>query len=330
MATSANSNKRLYVLCSILGLVLVVQIFLPAIAVRYQQGVQGALKPEPFLVSVNPLTKTITESPEAEAALLKNRLSLSAAAIGSADVLSLLAGAVAASPVYRAIAAAGPARVVVIDSGFRKEQVAAAFGSALGWDNEARAAFLAGTSTTELAEGTYISGRYFVEPDTTIVDVQQMLQDKFSTMILDRYSVATHEVVPLKTALTIASMIERETNDNQEMRVISGIMWNRIFIGMPLQIDSTLQYIRGTSRNGWWPVPRPRDKYLKSPYNTYQNKGLPPGPIASPSVAAVIAALNPVKTECIFYFHDDDGGFHCSATYQGHVKALKAIYGRGR
>jgi UPF0755 protein len=113
------------------------------------------------------------------------------------------------------------------------------------------------------------------------------------------------------------------------MAVISGILWNRLFSDMRLQADTTLQYVRGTARNGWWPVPRPRDKYLKSTYNTYLNKGLPPGPIASPSVAALYAALNPEKTDCLFFFHSK-GTFTCSVTYEEHVKKLKKIYGRGK
>jgi UPF0755 protein len=60
------------------------------------------------------------------------------------------------------------------------------------------------------------------------------------------------------------------------------------------------------------------------------NKGLPPTPIANPSVAAVLAALNPTKTDCLFYFHDRKGDFHCSETYEGHVAALKKYYGQGR
>ena len=84
------------------------------------------------------------------------------------------------------------------------------------------------------------------------------------------------------------------------MRLISGIIHNRLKIGMPLQIDATLQYITGQSNN-WWPVPRSEDKEIDSPFNTYQNKGLPPLPIATPSKDAIRAALNPAKTDCLYY-----------------------------
>jgi UPF0755 protein len=101
---------------------------------------------------------------------------------------------------------------------------------------------------------------------------------------------------------------------------------------MPLQLDATLQYAKAgaSGEKNWWPVPKPADKFIKSPYNTYANEGLPPGPIANPSAAAVLAALNPHPTDCIFYFHDRNEGYHCSLTYEEHVRKLKIHYGRGR
>ena len=114
------------------------------------------------------------------------------------------------------------------------------------------------------------------------------------------------------------------------MRMISGIIWNRLFINMNLQIDATLQYAKAETTKSWWPPVVPKDKYISSKYNTYAHKGLPPGPIASPSIAAVIAALNPKPTDCVFYFHDKRGQFHCSADYKGHVRLLKQYYGQGK
>jgi UPF0755 protein len=99
---------------------------------------------------------------------------------------------------------------------------------------------------------------------------------------------------------------------------------------MPLQIDATLQYVRGSKPyEPWWPVPVPADKFLDSPYNTYQHAGLPPGPIANPSVEAIVAALNPYPTECYFYFHTNDGELICTETYEDHVRELRRVFGRG-
>ncbi len=288
-------------------------------------------EPQPFIVSVNPADKTIADTPALEAQLFNARLSLAAVSAGTADVFAGIAGVVAAQPWYQLAATIGLPKAVEIRPGMRREQVAAAFGSALGWDKAGRAAFLSST-TTPLTEGAYFPSTYLVLPGMGQEEVLQMVRERFDARILSRYATSTRDVVPVIDALTIASLLEREAaaGDSEEMRVISGIIWNRLFAGMRLQIDATLQYTRGTSSNGWWPVPRARDKYIKSDYNTYMHEGLPPGPINSPSVAAVIATLNPKKTDCLFYFHDKKGDFHCTASYEEHVALLKQYYGRGR
>ena len=116
------------------------------------------------------------------------------------------------------------------------------------------------------------------------------------------------------------------------VRAISGIIWNRLFANMNLQIDATLQYAKAnsTATKSWWPKVTPADLSRKSPYNTYVHSGLPPTPIANPSVAAVLAALNPLNTSCMFYFHDNAGRFHCSDTYTEHVTLLKKYFGQGK
>jgi UPF0755 protein len=115
------------------------------------------------------------------------------------------------------------------------------------------------------------------------------------------------------------------------MREVSGVIWNRLFIDMPLQLDATLQYVRGSrpSEQRWWPAVKPADKFLSSPYNTYEHDGLPPGPIANVSPEAILAALNPAITDCLYYFHTAQGGYHCSESYEQHVQKLQALYGRG-
>ncbi|MEO6536600.1 MAG: endolytic transglycosylase MltG, partial [Candidatus Paceibacterota bacterium] len=80
--------------------------------------------------------------------------------------------------------------------------------------------------------------------------------------------------------------------------------------------DATLQYIKGTEGN-WWPTPLSADKYLKSPFNTYQHTGLPPHPINNPSLESIAAVLNPESTNCLFYLHDASHDIHCSVTYGG-------------
>jgi cell division protein YceG involved in septum cleavage len=133
----------------------------------------------------------------------------------------------------------------------------------------------------------------------------------------------TPDDLDLDTAVRIASIIQREAAGPHDMRIISGIIWNRISKGMSLELDATLQYVKGNEDN-WWPMVKSKDKYLDSPYNTYKYKGIPPGAISNPSIDAINAVYNPQKTDCIFYLHDDNRKIHCSKTYDQHLANIRA------
>ena len=94
---------------------------------------------------------------------------------------------------------------------------------------------------------------------------------------------------------------------------------------MKLQMDATLQYAKGDASD-WWPQVNPSDKNIDSPYNTYLHTDLPPTPIASPGLAAIAAAYNPLTTSCLFYIHDKHGVIHCSATYAGQLSNIAKYY----
>jgi uncharacterized YceG family protein len=224
-------------------------------------------------------------------------------------------------------------RILVIWPGQRKEEVAENFAAVLQWNAAQKEEFITIISSSEpvLEDGTFYPDSYVAHRGATPDEVALLITERFNENILARYTTDVSNQVPLEDALIIASLLEREASDFENMREISGVVWNRLFIDMPLQLDATLQYARGKKANEstWWPVPKPADKSITSPYNTYSNKGLPPAPIGNPSAAAVLAALNPIATDCIYYFHDDDGGYHCSVTYEEHVRKLRAIFGRG-
>ena len=287
-------------------------------------------KVKQFPVTVNPKNKTIIENKIVDE-YLENTGSPLQAAVGNVfwDTFKWLALSIADMPLYQSIAAVD-GRFVNIKPGMRKEQVAKIFKKTLGWSDQGKKDFLNPEkyATLPLEEGSFAPGIYFLNSKTDPQTAQDMVNKRFTDDVLSRYSTSTAEIVPLNQALTIASLIQRETGGNEDMRLISGIIWNRIFNKMNLQIDATLQYAKvgSTDTNNWWPDVKPADKYLKSPYNTYLHAGLPPTPIANPSVAAVVAALNPTKTSCLFYFHDKDGAIHCTNTYKEHVTLLKQYY----
>lgn len=292
---------------------------------------------EQFPVTVDPKNKLIVENAQVNAFLNGANSPLQAAAGNTSNVFwrvfEWLAKDIAAMPWYQSIAAAD-GRFVTIVPGMRKEQVAGAFADALGWNAAQKQEFLTrgSYSSLPLPEGSFAPGTYLVDAKTTPTMAQALVNDRFGSDVLAHYGTTTAQMVPLEEALTIASLIERETGGPEDMRLISGIIWNRLFINMNIQIDATLQYAKANkvAERSWWPPVVPADRFIRSPYNTYLHAGLPPGPIASPSVAAILAALNPIKTPCFFYFHDAEGRFHCTNTYAEHVALLKQYYGRGK
>ncbi len=219
-------------------------------------------------------------------------------------------------------------REIFLDSGLRKEEVAAVFGQELKWTPTQKTNFI--TLDRKLdnknLEGYYGPGTYIMPVGATPTDAYKAIMNKFNGDVISEYSSSTAEIINMDLALKIASIIEREAAGKADMRIISGVIWNRIFSEMSLDMDATLQYVKGNANNGWWPRVNPEDKFINSPYNTYKNKGLPPTPISNVSLAAINAALNPRKTNCFFYLHDRHGLIHCSTTYAEHLANIKKYY----
>lgn len=207
---------------------------------------------------------------------------------------------------------------ITFPPGWRKEQIAEYLAKKLNWDPEEKRHFIEVDTapSPELVEGVYFGDTYLIPSDQDPAQVAARLRDRFNEVFAPLASQTIEKNVTWTETLIMASLIEREAAKNDK-RLVSGILWNRINDGMRLQVDASLQYIRGQEGN-WWPVPRPEDKDLDSPFNTYRNSGLPPHPIANPSLESIEAALNPEDTDCLYYLHDNDGEIHCSATYAGH------------
>ena len=119
--------------------------------------------------------------------------------------------------------------------------------------------------------------------------------------------------------VTMASLLEKEVRSLTDKKIVAGILWKRLSIDMPLQLDCTVNYVTGKSD----PAVLIKDTKIDSPYNTYKYKGLPKGPISSPGINSIIAVLNPTKTDYLFYL--TDGVVHYSKTGEEHA-AKKALY----
>jgi UPF0755 protein len=119
--------------------------------------------------------------------------------------------------------------------------------------------------------------------------------------------------------LIMASIIEEEANDSEDRRLISGILWKRLSIGMPLQVDAPFYYIYGKTSSEL----TKDDLAAESGYNTYRNKGLPAGPISNPGLDAIMAALTPAESDYLFYLADSEGITHYAEDHDGHVANIR-------
>ena len=128
--------------------------------------------------------------------------------------------------------------------------------------------------------------------------------------------------LPYKTpyeALVMASIVEKETGQKAERDMIAGVFVNRLRQGMMLQTDPTVIYGMGERFRG---NIRKRDLQTDTPYNTYTRAGLPPTPIALPGAAALAAALNPARTEALYFVARGDGTSHFSGSLNEHNQAV--------
>lgn len=206
---------------------------------------------------------------------------------------------------------------VSIPEGRRKEEVADILRETLGWTAEERQQWLVATEAMpDMTEGVFFPDTYLIPSDQPPSQVVARLRGRFEDAVAPYAVEALEEGKEWKEVITLASLIEREAGRNDK-RLVAGILYNRLEKGMPLQVDATLQYVAGKD-NDWWPIPDVEVKDVDSPFNTYVYKGLPPEPIATPSLDSIEAALTPQSTKCLYYLHDAYGRIHCATTYAAH------------
>jgi len=173
-------------------------------------------------------------------------------------------------------------------------------------------------------EGPSLEGYLF--PDTYQfvrgMSVEEMLgrmvQRTRSRLTAERLARAKALELDAHGLLTLASIIEREAVDPDERRLISAVFWNRLHLDMPLQADPTVQYAVAKERR----TLTRSDLVTDNPYNTYVRRGLPPGPIASPGLPAIDAALDPAPVKYLYFVARDDRRHSFSTTMGEHNAAV--------
>lgn len=217
-----------------------------------------------------------------------------------------------------------PEQTLVVREGLRLEQVAAAVAEqttvdeaaflelvTTGWRTKAYGSRLVPLLPADATlEGFLFPDTYRLPEMATADDVLERMLTTFDERVtagIER-SAADHDM-SLYEAVTLASIVEREAVVDDERRVIAGVYQNRLEAGWTLDACPTVQYALGSNEE-WWPPFMLEATSAQSPYNTYQNHGLPPGPICSPGLASIKAAAQPADTEYFFFLADctkDDG-----------------------
>ncbi len=172
-------------------------------------------------------------------------------------------------------------------------------------------------------EGLLFPSTYYVPPlrsgeETYLIQLMvNAFVDKFWKSYLNEIE---RSPFSLRELVTIASMVQWEVKMDEERPIVAGVIINRLKKGMKLEIDATVLYALGQRKRRVLY----RDLRVDSPYNTYRYKGLPPGPICSPGLSSLIAALRPADVPYLYYVARGDGYHTFSSTYEEHLKAVEA------
>lgn len=173
-----------------------------------------------------------------------------------------------------------------------------------GWRSEQILEYLGKQGDWKQDEGEYFPDTYLIPQDMKLEDIRQLMLKTFAEKA---GNVSRDDLI-------LASLVEREAQKEVDRPIIAGVFKNRLDAGMALDVDATIQYALGFWKKDLTLV----DLKIKSPYNTYLNPGLPPGPICNPGLSSIKAAQNPAQTDYLFYISDKSGNIHYSKTLSEH------------
>jgi UPF0755 protein len=174
-------------------------------------------------------------------------------------------------------------------------------------------------------EGYLFPDTYTVETGITEEEIITVMVRRFAQAVLPEWSRENVDDNARKLGLhgiiTLASIIEKEAKLSEERPLVASVFYNRLRLNMPLQSCATVQFALGS----WKTRLTLNDLEIDSPYNTYITLGLPPGPIASPGLSSVRAALAPAASDYLFFAADQKGGHVFSRTFREHQKAIAQV-----
>lgn len=199
---------------------------------------------------------------------------------------------------------------VTIPEGYRSEEIAQVLSENLETYDESWVDIL------KNEEGFLFPDTYLVPKDAGVETIISIMNNNFRSKLED--AGIDPDRSDISDVITLASLIEREAIRDEEKPMLAGVFYNRLNIGMALQVDATIQYAKGTPEAWWEPVTLEEYRSVVSPYNTYLNAGLPPAPIANPGIEAIKAVDNPEESSYFYYIHDRSGQVHFAETLEDH------------
>lgn len=165
-------------------------------------------------------------------------------------------------------------------------------------------------------EGYLFPDTYFMPVTATATSTIKTLRDNFNRKTDNLSAKILASGRSLEEVVKMASIIEAESNRSPDREIVSGILWKRIAQNVPLQVDASFVYVNGKTTNEL----TLDDLKIKSPYNTYINRGLPPTPISNPGLLSLEAALSPTSTPYFYFLTGKDGQMYYAKTFDEHVE----------
>ena len=171
-------------------------------------------------------------------------------------------------------------------------------------------------------EGFLFPDTYEINGEFDATRIMQMMAENFDRRLTKEMRDRAREMdLSIYELVTLASLVEKEAYHEEDRPIIAQIFLKRLRLGMPLQADPTVQYLLDAPKEDLLY----RDTEIESPYNTYQNVGLPPGPIASPGTASLMAVLHPADTNYLYFVADRNGNNYYATNYADHLALVDQV-----
>jgi UPF0755 protein len=167
-------------------------------------------------------------------------------------------------------------------------------------------------------EGYLFPDTYLIAPSTTPQHLVQSMLNNFERRVTpELVSGLSKQGLNLHQGVTLASIVEKEANKDEDRAKVAQVFLKRMRMGMKLDSDVTVQYAAGLEPDAQKETAE-NIRTLDSPYNSYRYAGLPPGPICSPGLSAIRAVINPARTDFLYFVADKDGSTHFAKTFAEH------------